>query len=660
MADYSVTWAILGIYLAVLLGILVHSQVRRCRVNRGAGAVEDHYLAGREIPAAFLALTTVASVFSGYTVTGLPAEAYKTGFGYMRWVGLNVPLLVFLLAIAPRMVWLARKRGHVSVLDVVRDRFVVGPIFPARGFDLQGSIIHWLATLTFFIPSAIYLLAQFISFTANMNVLSGGAVPQWFWGLLFFLLLVTFETVGGLRAVVLTDVFQGGVLLFGAVAWLVVQYTTFGGLEAAAEVLERDNPQLLAPPSGTGFGSWFNFMILVGAGRVVFPDILTRFTAAGNQKRVRVTAVVLTICAFVIFPAMGLIGIHGRARYGDDLSPNSVFSKVCLEVVESGWLGAMVGSLLLASSQAAIMSTADSVLMEVGKLMALDICKPIMQAAGKEVTENTTLWVGRLVTTVTGGLCWALTAWELVTIQGLSGLLALQNIFCTALAPMFFVSMYSDICPAWLASLSIAFGLFFGILSWALKSNAETLIGDPEPVLPAVVVVLNFAMVVSVLAALRWRSSVDEMWGYWARAISARDSPLFGDCSRDIAEASRSREEAFVRPALARPDERAPLREPIHQWPVLVAVMCALPLLLPFGGHDAGLRTWGLPDWSLVWMLRMLGLAAVLVYLVVYHWAEAPSNDKGKSETDPESSRNESSQSLAKSPSHANAPTEVV
>lgn len=148
-------------------------------------------------------------------------------------------------------------------------------------------------------------------------------------------------------------------------------------------------------------------MLLVGPGRIVFPDILTRFTAASDQSGVRVTAVAITVASFVVLPPRwgGLVGIHGRARYGDGVSPNAVFGEVCLEIVESGGFGAVVGSLLLASSQAAIMSTADSVLMEVGKLMSIDICQPVMRACGKDADERTMLWLGRAMTFLTGGGC---------------------------------------------------------------------------------------------------------------------------------------------------------------------------------------------------------------------------------------------------------------
>lgn len=86
----------------------------------------------------------------------------------------------------------------------------------------------------------------------------------------------------------------------------------------------------------------------------------------------------------------------------------------------------------------------------------------------------------------------------------------------------------------------------------------------------------------------------------------------------------------------------------MHQ--VLLAVLAALPLLLPFGCADSNLRTWGLPDWALAFTLRMVGLALVLLYLVAFHWAEAPSHvDKAVWEA---------SLSLAGSPVHA-APAEA-
>lgn len=230
----------------------------------------------------------------------------------------------------------------------------------------------------------------------------------------------------------------------------------------------------------------------------------------------------------------------------------------------------------------------------------------------------------------------------------LSELLGLQNIFCCALAPLFFASLYSDSCPAWLASLSIVFGLVFGVLSWTFKTNPETLVGEPEPVLPALVALANFAILTAAIAAtrhapgaLRRASAPEDPWEPWRQAISSRDALR----RQPTLEAGEELAAELPRPAAARPAEDAPRREPVHSWQVLLAVAAAIPVLLPYGGADTGSRTWGVPDWALAFTARMAGLALVVLYLVAFGWCEAPSGNDSLG----------ASCSLASSPVHAGA-----
>lgn len=47
----------------------------------------DHFLASHGMHAWILGLSLVASLFSGYSVVGVPAEAYRSGFAAFRWIG---------------------------------------------------------------------------------------------------------------------------------------------------------------------------------------------------------------------------------------------------------------------------------------------------------------------------------------------------------------------------------------------------------------------------------------------------------------------------------------------------------------------------------------------------------------------------------------------
>lgn len=619
MGSYTATWVILAGYFAGLVGILLFVVVKRCSSSEKYN-VESHYVGNRSIRGITLGLTTFASICSGYTVTGLPAEAFRTGFLSLRWFLFGPFFIITYLLIAPRLQYLASTRGYVSGIDFLRDRFAVGPIFPSKGCDLWGSGLHWLVTFTFLIPCIIYLLAQFIAFGANLAALSEGLVSPAVSGGFLFVLLSTFEICGGLKVVVLTDVIQGSILLISVVSWIFLQAFLFGGLESASNKLQPSAPQFFSPPEETTIWSWLNFGVLVGCGRVVFPDVVTRICAAQSQTRLRVSTILLTSGAVLLTSVISFIGIHGRALFPDlpMAKSNAIFTMVMLEVIDSGVVGTIFGSLFLAGSTAAIMSTADSILMEVAKLAAMDVCSPILQSFGYTVDESRLMRVGQVMTLSIAGLCWVLTSSGAIGIANLSGTLALQNIFGVAVFPVFFWSMYNDSIPTWLAVLSVLFGNVAGILSWVLKTNPDTLIGDPMPYLPTVVFAVNIVCVGAAAHCIRYASK-GKYWEWWSQEISKRDAKKMAAGSVTACDIF------FPQPSVARPSVSAPLDEPIHRWHMIVVLMLLTFLALPFGGSNVNL-TWGMPDWGLVFLFRVLAILIFLMYIIIYHWSDAPSS----------------------------------
>ena len=77
-----------GLYIAVpiyfcILGVAAFYSYRKLnkQVNEGTtDYVTGHYLAGRSFGPVVTAGTVFASLFSGYTVVGIPNECFKVGF----------------------------------------------------------------------------------------------------------------------------------------------------------------------------------------------------------------------------------------------------------------------------------------------------------------------------------------------------------------------------------------------------------------------------------------------------------------------------------------------------------------------------------------------------------------------------------------------------
>jgi Na+/proline symporter len=394
---------IITLYLAVLFAIIVFAGPLR-KGDAPKSLVDEQYLAGRKLGPAVLGVSVCASMFSGYTVIGIPAESFSNGFSAWRWIGSCTFISLVYLAYSPRLYRLARAKGYSSVLDVVRDRYQLD----------KSSGLYWALIFVYLVPCGIYTWNQFVAFSNTVNALF--AIPKAVGSFGLCVLLVLYEVVGGLRAVAWTDLLQGCVLVTGAMAFLLppVIGKVYGGLETVSEsLLETDPSHVTVMDSGASI-SWAEFWFSVGFGRAMFPDYVARVMAAESEKTLRTAQLVLLAAPFFVQMPLCLVGLCGRVAYPDEENPKAIFSLVVRDVINSGVFGRVFGSISFAASLAAIMSTADSCLIAVSHMITLDVLKPLLagprdpvsgQPASAEEQDKKLLMVGRGVTLVLAIVC---------------------------------------------------------------------------------------------------------------------------------------------------------------------------------------------------------------------------------------------------------------
>jgi len=373
----NVMVTIITLYLAVLFAIIVFAGPLR-KGDAPKSLVDEQYLAGRKLGPAVLGVSVCASMFSGYTVIGIPAESFSNGFSAWRWIGSCTFISLVYLAYSPRLYRLARAKGYSSVLDVVRDRYQLD----------KSSGLYWALIFVYLVPCGIYTWNQFVAFSNTVNALF--AIPKAVGSFGLCVLLVLYEVVGGLRAVAWTDLLQGCVLVSGAMAFLLppVIGKVYGGLETVSEsLLETDPSHVTVMDSGASI-SWAEFWFSVGFGRAMFPDYVARVMAAESEKTLRTAQLVLLAAPFFVQMPLCLVGLCGRVAYPDEENPKAIFSLVVRDVINSGVFGRVFGSISFAASLAAIMSTADSCLIAVSHMITLDVLKPLLAGPRDPVTAQ--------------------------------------------------------------------------------------------------------------------------------------------------------------------------------------------------------------------------------------------------------------------------------
>ena len=373
---------ILGVvvaYLAVLAGIGVWA-------SRDSRDVAGYYVAGKKLPSWVIAFSSNATGESAWLLLGL------TGMGYL--VGVHAFWIVLgeVLGVTLAWVFIARpfklytdRYDAITVSDFLEDRF-----------GDRRHIIRRLSALIIFSMVAVYTAAQltaagkafnaFLGFEYGTGVLLGTAI------------VLYYTTVGGFKAVAYTDLLQG-VLMFGALATLpVVGILAAGGWLAMLDTLRAADPALLLPMGShgvttAGVVSALSFAA-VGLAFLGVPQLMVRFISAKSVREMPRGGLIAVVCIIVFDCGAVLAGMAGRA-----LVPGLADAETILPVMADTLFPALFTGIFLVVVLAAIMSTADSLLILASSAVVRDVVQKVHRPLMEE--RRVTLY-GRISTVVVG------------------------------------------------------------------------------------------------------------------------------------------------------------------------------------------------------------------------------------------------------------------
>ena len=252
-----------GLYLVSMIGV---GWIARTR--RRSNSMADFYLAGRSMGLLVLFLTLYATQYSGNTLFGYTGTAYRIGFGWTASVLFMFSVIVGYMLFAPRLVTLARKEGFITPGDYITHRF-------------RSSVLTLLSTILMIYALGNYALAQLKAMGAAVEGITDGAVPGSYGIIGLAVIMVIYETLGGMRSVAWTDMMQGGVLLlgFGILVFLIPQKLG-GGLGHVVAQLSEMDPSKVQAPSLEGANKWISYVLLLGCGAAIYPQAIQRLYAS--------------------------------------------------------------------------------------------------------------------------------------------------------------------------------------------------------------------------------------------------------------------------------------------------------------------------------------------------------------------------------------------
>ena len=343
------------VYLVILIAVGYITQHRNHHAD-----LENFYLAGRNLGGFVLLLTLYATQYSGNTLLGYPGEAFQLGFAWVMSVGFMMAIIVVYLLFAPQLQRVAKRKHFVTPGDWINYRF-------------NSPLLTLLANVLLVAAISNYLLAQLMAMGHVTEGLSNGAIPYWVGVLLLTFVVIIYETVGGMRAVAWTDCVQGIMLLVGLTGLLIAVIPTSDHLADLTNKIALTSPEKVAVPTWEISRNWFSTIILIGFSGAVYPHAIQRIYAARNTHALKRAFSVMVFLPLVTTGIMFLVGILAIGELSEGGDPDQVMPALLTMWANQSTLLFGLSVLVITAIVAAVMSTADSVLLSLSSILAKDV-----------------------------------------------------------------------------------------------------------------------------------------------------------------------------------------------------------------------------------------------------------------------------------------------
>ncbi|MFZ0564574.1 MAG: sodium:solute symporter family protein [Chlamydiales bacterium] len=306
------------------------------RAKDQAKTKDEYFLMGRKINVFSLMMTFLATQMGGAALMGTADEAYLQGWKVIFFpLGMGLGLLVLGLGYGAKI----RKLNVATIPEIFQTVY---------GSPLLRKLASFLSIMALFfvlVGQGIAARKLFISITPNGNLAY----------LVFWLVLVLYTTMGGLKAVVRTDILQGAIifLVFGVALGASFYFHTPSERECMIEF--------------RGETDWSTWLLMPLFFTLIGQDIGQRCLAAKSPRTVSIAACLASGLLFLISLVPLYFGAMAR-KYGIPI-PGS--ESVLITAIHT-FTHPVVSTFAICAILVAIVSTADSVLCSMSATLSYD------------------------------------------------------------------------------------------------------------------------------------------------------------------------------------------------------------------------------------------------------------------------------------------------
>jgi SSS family solute:Na+ symporter len=359
-------YAIIVLYLLGILCLGLWS-------GKGMKSLQDFSVSHRSYSSLVIFATLSASFIGGGFSIGNAEKVFLLGIVNIAalW-GFSLKEILVARFIAPRT---AHFPGVISVGDLMH-----------RGYGKPARIVAGFFSV--FVCAGIVgaqVKAMGVIFEAFLDM-------HPLWGILIGCgIVIAYSTVGGMRAVVLTDVIQFCVLAIGLPAALVFGVVKLGGVAAIKAAVPAEH--LSIPGGGMTIAGFISLFLTFLLGETLVPPYVQRLFIgrdAGHTARGTMLSGIFSIPFFAITGAIGLVAL----ALDPQLGPSLAMPYVVRTVLPLG-----VRGLVIAGVISIVMSSADSFLNGAATCWINDVVRPLRR---RPLPERRELMLAKMTNCVVG------------------------------------------------------------------------------------------------------------------------------------------------------------------------------------------------------------------------------------------------------------------
>ncbi len=347
----------LAILAAYFIAIIIIGIITSRRVKN----ISDFAVAGRNYGALIIFATLSASFIGGGFSTGNAEKVFTYGIANIIFLfGFSLQIILVSLFIAPKM---DRYNTAITAGDIIGKHY--------------GKIAKVITGALSVIICAGILGAQVGAMGYIFNVFLG--LPR-LWGILIGCsIVILYSTIGGMKAVVASDVLQFIILAVGIPFALIMAVIHAGGVQNVISNVPASHLRIFSDRfTLISFSSLFLTFFI---GETLVPPYVQRLLMSPDAKTTAKGTLFSGLFSFPFFAITGLIGLVALAL-NPELNPNLALPYIVKNTLPIG-----IGGVVIAAMISIIMSSADSFLNAASVSIVNDIIVPLKKRAIDDIHQ---------------------------------------------------------------------------------------------------------------------------------------------------------------------------------------------------------------------------------------------------------------------------------